>query len=290
MRRSRRNNRPGLRGSVTQNNARIRMRPKEITPLSFMLRLSALIGSVIIVLIIAAKLWQNGWPQRKAESVKEAGLHVTQVAHFAVKEIIVEGRQQTSKAALSDAIGIGMGAPILSFDPIAAQQRIAKMSWVATVAVERLLPDTIFVHMTERQPLARWQHEGRTVVIDLQGQELPDADLNQFAELPLVVGASAPSETKNLLDALKPYPAITEKLTAAVRVSERRWDLHLQSKVVVRLPETGMPGALKTLSELITEKKILERDISAIDLRLPDRMIIESAHPVSAHPEGDMHL
>ena len=279
-----------LRGSVRQNTASLRMRPREMTGFGFMMRLGTLLGSVILILGLAAWLWHIGWPQRQAEHLAQASLHMTQKARFAVRDIIVEGRQQTDKDVLSSALGIASDAPILAFDPAAAQARIAKLPWVSSVVVERLLPDTIFVRLTERQPLARWQHEGRTIVIDTQGAPLPEANPEQFAELPLVVGADAPRETKTLLDTIGIYPAVGSKMTAAVRVSERRWDLHLDPKVTVRLPETGMPAAVHLLSNLITDKKILERDISAIDLRLPDRLIIESAHPVSSHPGGDMRL
>lgn len=290
MKRFRRNNRPPLRGSVMQNNARIRMQSKDQTALGFMLRLGALVGSAALLLGLAAWLWHIGWPQRQAERVAQAGLHATQMAHFAVREITVAGRQQTSKEAISSALGTSIGAPIFGFDPAAAQARIAKLPWVASVTVERLLPDTIFVRLTERQPLARWQHEGRTVVIDVQGAELPNADADQFGNLPLVVGTDAPRETRALLDDLKDYPAVADKMIAAVRVGERRWDLHLQPKVVVRLPEVGQQAALKLLASLIIEKKILDRDITAIDMRLPDRMTIESAHPLAPHSDGDMRL
>ncbi len=266
------------------------MRPKEMTPFAFMMRLGALLGSVMLVLGGAGWAWHMGWPQRQAEHLVQASLHMTQKARFAVRDITVEGRQQTNKDALYGALGVAQDDPILSFDPAAAQARIAKLPWVAAVIVERHLPDLIYIRLSERQPLARWQHEGRTVVIDTHGEELPDAPLEQFGDLPLVVGADAPPETRNLFDALKNFPSIADKMTAAVRVGARRWDLHLQPKIIVRLPETNMVAALHMLSDLITTKKILERDITAIDLRLPDRLIIESPHPASSHPEGDMRL
>jgi cell division protein FtsQ len=115
---------------------------------------------------------------------------------------------------------------------------------------------------------------------------LPDAKPEQFESLPLVVGADAPPETKALLDVLGDYPVVREKMTAAVRVGARRWDLHFSPNVTARLPERKVTSALKLLSSLISERKILERDISAIDLRLPDRLVIESAHPVSSHTGG----
>ncbi len=251
----RRLKRQPLRGSVTQNTARMRMRPQEMTPFGFMMRLGTLLGSVILVLGLAGWLWHIGWPQRQAEHLAQASLHMTQKAHFAVKDVIVEGRQQTGKEALSSALGVAEDAPILSFDPAAAQARVAKLPWVASVVIERLLPDTIFVKLTERQPMARWQHEGHLAVIDTQGKELPEANPAQFGELALIVGSDAPPEAKALLDAVADYPAVSSKMTAAVRVGGRRWDLHLEPNVTVRLPETGMPSALKLLSGLITEKK-----------------------------------
>jgi cell division protein FtsQ len=58
-----------------------------------------------------------------------------------------------------------------------------------------------------------------------------------------------------------------------------------QPKITVRLPEDDVGGALHRLSVLIAQEKILDRDIVAIDLRVPDRLAIEPA--ASAQPVGD---
>ncbi len=270
----RRRNTP-LRGSVTQNTLRVRPRQRSLYGVLF--RLGALLGSIVILVGTALWLWHIHLPQREAEHIQDFGLHLTQQANFAVKDVLVEGRQQTSKDAILAALGnsASNGAPILSFDPDAAQARLAKLPWVASATVERRFPDTILVHINERVPMARWQHDTRTVVIDGQGAPLPDADLTQFSSLPLVVGSDAPGETQNLLKALKPYPAIRNIMTAGVRVGERRWDLHLEPNVIARLPEKDIDAALARLSQLITEQKILDRNIAAIDLRLPDRLVVE---------------
>jgi len=83
---------------------------------------------------------------------------------------------------------------------------------------------------------------------------------------------------------LKDYPAVAAKMMAAVRVSERRWDIHLQPKVIARLPEKDVQHALSRLSDLITDQKILERDIIAIDLREPSKLFLEpgSSSPANA--------
>ena len=56
-------------------------------------------------------------------------------------------------------------------------------------------------------------------------------------------------------------------------MSDRRWNLILDGGVVVELPEENWERQLDVLERLIVDKGVLERDISQIDLRLPDRYI-----------------
>jgi cell division protein FtsQ len=57
-----------------------------------------------------------------------------------------------------------------------------------------------------------------------------------------------------------------------VLVAQRRWNLSLDNGVVVRLPEEGADKALASLSALEASDGVIEKDILAIDLRLPDRV------------------
>ena len=252
---------PRYRGSVQQNTVRVRARESSWTGVLF--RLAALLGSVLILLLLGIWLWHIGWPQREVGRVADAGIHLTQKAQFAVKDIVVEGREQTSRDAIYAALGANAGAPIFTFDPRAAQARLAKLPWVQSATVERILPNKILVRLTERVPMARWQHEGKTAVIDDAGKELPEAKPEQYGSLPLVVGFGAPTETKKLLDDLKNYPTVQKATTSAVRVAERRWDLHLQSNVVVQLPEQDIDTALlNVFRKLIDDEKILDRSVT----------------------------
>ena len=63
-------------------------------------------------------------------------------------------------------------------------------------------------------------------------------------------------------------------LRASILVAERRWNLRLKNGLDVRLPETNVAQALERLVALDREKKLLSRDITAVDLRLPDRVTV----------------
>ncbi len=63
-------------------------------------------------------------------------------------------------------------------------------------------------------------------------------------------------------------------LRASILVAERRWNLRLTNGIDVRLPETDVEAALDRLVELDHDKKLLSRDITMVDLRLPDRVTV----------------
>jgi cell division protein FtsQ len=264
-----------LRGSVTQNNISVRMSEQE--GVGFLTRLSILAGIIVVVIGGSGLLWHMGWPQEQARRLRDSGLTLTQKAQFSIRDITVEGRNQSNKDDVLDALGTQRGAPILGFDADAAAVRLAKLPWVESAIVERRLPDTINVLLTERVPLARWQHEEKIYVIDTDGHILATAKPENFAALPLVVGAGADREAQSFLDLLGKFPDLRDKTDSIVRVGERRWDLHLHPKIVAKLPEQNVEAALHRLWVLVTEGKILDRDIVSVDLRIPDRLVFDPA-------------
>ena len=61
-------------------------------------------------------------------------------------------------------------------------------------------------------------------------------------------------------------------------VSDRRWDLFLDNGVQVMLPEVNAQKAVTELQETDKESGLLDRDITVVDLRLPDRLVVRQAN------------
>lgn len=229
----------------------------------------------------AAYVYQVGWVTAAVHRVQQALLEATAKAGFRVEEVLVTGRVQTDGPALLSALGVGRGDPIFALDPEAARRAIEALPWVRRVTVERRLPDSIRVRIEERRPMALWQHEQKLKLIDDVGSVLADRDLGAYAGLPLVVGADAPRHAPRFLAMLAAHPAVRQRVAAAVRVGGRRWDLRLSNGIAVRLPEEDVGGALQRLEMLAQRDRVFERDIIAIDLRLGDRLIIQTS-PVAS--------
>ncbi len=261
-----------LRGSVTQN---VSARVQGQDGIGFLARLGFLAIFLLVLMLAATISWRYGWPQRQTLKLQKTFFDVTRDAQLEVKDIAVVGRRHSSKDNIYDALGVKQGMPILAVNLEESAARLDKLPWVKGVTVERRLPDTIYVRLFERIPMARWQKDDKFLVIDNQGRVLPTAKAEDFPQLPQVVGAGADSAAEELLSLLKGFPDIRDKMDAAVRVGERRWNLRLARKLDVRLPELDIETALNRLSVLISEEKILDRPLVAVDLRIPDRLVLE---------------
>ncbi len=202
-----------------------------------------------------------------------------------VGRIQIDGRSNTPEKLLRAELGVNEGDPILGFSVEGARQRIESLSWVEHVAVERRLPDTIYVDLTERRPFAIWQYQGKFQLIDRAGEVVTNEDVAAFTDLPLVVGLGAPSHASDMLNALGAVPEIRDRVAAIVRVGERRWNLQLKNNVTVMLPEGHEPAALARLAELETRQQLLDRPLVFVDMRLPDRMAVRAKPPAPTVPD-----
>jgi len=222
-------------------------------------------------------LWANGWIERTAEDVKWRLIATSGDLGFTVKEVLVVGRNQTTKGQLLNAVKLARGAPILAYDLDAARQRIEGLAWIKSVTVERMLPDTILLSIEERLPLALWQDRGRFHLIDQDGKVILNDGLERFSDLLVVVGDDAPQNTARLLDLLQTQPHLMNLVESAVRVGARRWNVRLRGGVDVRLPAKDPSVAWSSLAEYERDHGVLKRGVRILDLRLPDRLIIRKA-------------
>ncbi len=240
-------------------------------------RRRVLLGLGLAALATFGWLWHSGWVERQVEASAAAAYRFSAGLGFTVDDVLVEGRFRSDRAALLAALGVKRGSPILALDPETAKTRLEALPWVGRASVERRLPHTLYLRLVERQPLALWQLDGKVSVIDQDGQVISGVPASSFADLPLLVGEGAAEHAAPLLALLEREPDLKPLVRAAIRVSGRRWNLQLVGGVDVRLPETDPAAAWVHFARLEREHGLLGRDVIAIDLRLPDRLVVRMA-------------
>ena len=195
-----------------------------------------------------------------------AGLRISSVA--------VSGETQLRRADILHLVGVTNSSSLLCLDAAAARGKMKTNPWIAEATVLKLYPGRLQIDIKERSAVALWQKDGVVSVIAADGTVLEPFDGSRFSTLPLVVGDGAERQAQDFLNLIARYPVVRNEVEAFVLVAQRRWNLHLKNGIDVRLPETDAEQALRTLVNLARDKKLLSRDIVAIDLRLPDRVTV----------------
>ena len=240
-------------------------------------------GSLIaltVVLIVGMAIagvwsWNNGMVKRTIDQTKWNLIAFSGTLGFTAEDVLVVGRSQTAKDVLLKAVRLARGAPILAYDLNKARQRVELLPWVASATVERMLPNTILLSVIERHPLAIWQRKGRFELIDRTGKIILGQNIEKFSDLLVVVGEDAPENASALLGILETQPQLMNLATSAVRVGGRRWNIRLKGEIDIRLPAERARAAWSRLAEYESRHGILNSDVRMLDLRLPDRVIVQ---------------
>jgi cell division protein FtsQ len=237
---------------------------------------SALLTVLVLALaagagVAAVRFGNAGIMGRQGDALLRQVLHD---AGLSVRSITVAGRVQTEPRELLSALNISRNDSILHIDLNAVHGRLAALPWVQEVQVSRNLPNAVHVELIERHPVAIWQRNGKMMLVDQSGMEITEKDVAEYPDLPLIVGKGAPKAASELIALLASEPQLQQRVAAAVRVGERRWNLRLKDGIDVRLPERDAQKAWRKLARYEESNGLLGRDVEFVDLRLANRVVV----------------
>ena len=206
-----------------------------------------------------------------------------------LEDIVVTGRERTTKEELNQALGLKRGDNMLKINVYDIKEKVEQLPWVKQAFVRRsLLPNVLHIDIEERQVKAIWQINEKFYPLDEDGKII-EADYQITEPILLIVGAGAPENFKNLLDALKDGDKnYIERVKVANFISGRRWNLILddiRTGITVKLPEDDIAKAWKKLVKLDETKGIFKRKLTIIDLRLPNKVVVKLRKGSEDEPE-----
>ncbi len=153
-----------------------------------------------------------------------------------------------------------MRATVVSLDPVKAARLYVRQGNVLQVDV------------VERIPVVLWRNEQGLQLLDDEGYLVGPAFVRaDWPELPLIVGEGADAYVTEALDLIAAAEPLSARFRGLVRMGERRWDVVLDREQRILLPETDAVQALERVIAMDQADDMLERDLMAVDLRLPQR-------------------
>lgn len=154
--------------------ARLRRNQKQIQ----MQRLLVILRSAVLLIVLiggGAWIWS----------------HTRSGARFAVRRIDVQGAVHTPLAAIERVTHRYEGMNLFQIDINRVQGDLGGLGWVRRIDIEKSLPDTLRIKITERVPVALVRSGQRLLYVDEEGTgfaELSPAAGND--ELPIIDGAT----------------------------------------------------------------------------------------------------
>ncbi len=153
---------------------------------------------------------------------------------------------------------------------------ISELPWVENVAVIRDFPNVLKIVIKSKNIIA---------YKSLDDEYYPITDDGQILGVPVdyesglfVFGDFAEEKLPELLSFLKEYPDILKKMVGVQFVNGLRWNLHLYSLdengLLIKLDNSYDDG-IKKLAELDLLDGILSKNISEIDLRDLDKILVK---------------
>ncbi len=242
----------------------------------WMKRFGAMLGVAIACIWIGSWLLLSGSVDRATQWAHNGALLASANMGLAVENVLVEGRKEADANVIMAIINIQKGDPLLSFDPHEAQHLIEQVGWIKSAQVERRWPDTIYIGLQEKVPVAIWQAGNKSRLLDQDGDVIVADNVADFKDLIAVSGKGSKDAVGELLSSLSAHKDIREKVVAATWVGERRWDLKTGAGVKIKMPETDQKQAFERLSKAQTEDALLDKEITEVDMREKDRISIRT--------------
>lgn len=200
---------------------------------------------------------------------------VSQPLGLTIEQVDIIGNSETSQIDILQMIWMTGAQTLPALDVAEARAAIEAMPWIESARVTKVYPDRVAVDVVEKRPYALWQHGRDLTIIDRDGKAIVPYATTRFTDLPFVVGAGAARDAAELLDRIEVVPELTPRVRAYVYVAERRWDLHLDNGIVVKLPEFDPIDAAAELVRMDRDTRLLSREIVSVDMRVDDRFTVK---------------
>ena len=153
-------------------------------------------------------------------------------------------------------------------------KNILKEKWVKSAVLKSNYRNKVTVVIQEHIPIGIYNENERYFLVDQYGNVIKETNENRNF---LYISFGGKSSKKNMTKFLKKIPnSLLSEIKRADFIGERRWNIILKNKILLKLPEKQEKKAFDvflSIYEKLNDKEINE--INSIDLRVLGRAIIK---------------
>lgn len=260
-----------VRPDPAPSRLKYRMERLMLTPL---FRLILRFGLPCLLTFAAASWWLSVESNRQMiiDTYADLRSQVESRPEFMVNLMAVDGASDLVAEGVREMLPLEFPVSSFDLDLEAMRATVVSLDPVKSARLYVRQGNVLQVDIVERIPVVLWRNDQGLQLLDEEGVLVGPAFLRaDWPELPLIVGDGADKRVEEALELTQAAAPLAKRLRGFVRMGERRWDVVLDRSQRIMLPEDDGVRALERVIAMDQAVDMLERDLVAVDLRLPQR-------------------
>ena len=153
-------------------------------------------------------------------------------------------------------------------------ENLEKLNFLEKIQVIKKYPSQIQIRASKTDLIAKTYYNQKKYFIGGNGKLIPVNYFKDENKLPIIFGKFQIEEFFDLQNKLKNKGVNTENITKYFFHKNKRWDLYLVDKKIIKLPNKNLDNAIDLYNKF--KKSDLYASNIIIDLRIPNRIIIQN--------------
>ena len=198
------------------------------------------------------------------------------LTELTISRIVVKGAQEPLKEEIIMLIKNAANEEFSALKAKSLQEKIKEIKKVKEAVVKFSTDGSVIVNVIERKQVAVFLNNNLYEVLDRNGVVLSVySDYRGLSKFPLIVGKLGSRNIPDLLTLVNEIGLYGSEVLYYEWVGERRWNVHMKSDLVFKLPESNMNRGVELMRMFLRETNNYPRPLVSIDLRNLDKPIIK---------------
>lgn len=241
-------------------------------------------GLPVFTIILCAGIWLQDDARRAGLAGWVEGIRqtVAERPEFMVQLLRIEGASEPTADQIRERLGLRLPLSSFELDLVAMHDAVLELDTVAQAKLAIRKGGILAVDVVERLPSVVWRSASGIGTLDATGHPVaPLLSRLERPDLPLIVGEGADAKVPEALEVLAVAGPLQGRVRGLVRVGLRRWDLIVEPAIRLMLPEDDPVSAFEQVIALHQAQALLDRDITAVDMRIPARPTVRLNGPAA---------
>jgi cell division septal protein FtsQ len=236
---------------------------------------------LFVAIFIAVKIFKPNYIKKTSNQISFYFFHYFNLDNQGFGKVNINGNVRTTNDEINEIVQQVRAAILIekdgNYQPLIQKLIVElkkKLPWLNQIVITRNMPDILNISVTEFEPFAVWQDDGRQYITDKDGNLVPISDLEEFNNLIILSGGGANHHARSLFNIVTTDSNLSSNIYSATWVGGRRWDIRLNNGLLIKLPEANISEAWQSLGRIYNFPGATV-GLRTIDLRVKSKVYLD---------------